>query len=151
MSTHIPQALQDQVRRRALQRCEYCQSAEWLTGLRHEFDHILPRQLGGASTAENLCLACSSCNSHKHARTEAVDAETGETVSLYNPRRQRWPEHFAWSDDGTRIMGLTAIGRATIETLQMNHSAVVTARALWVYTGFHPPQDDYARLESPGP
>jgi hypothetical protein len=139
MAVYIPRALREQVRRRAQQRCEYCQSAEWLVGMRHECDHILPRHMGGSSTAENLCLACSSCNSHKQARIEAVDPETTEIVPLYDPRRHHWQEHFAWRDDGTRITGLTSIGRATVETLQMNHSTVVTARSLWVETGHHPP------------
>jgi 5-methylcytosine-specific restriction endonuclease McrA len=80
MSTYISQSLRDQVRQRAKQRCEYCQSAEWLTGLRHELDHILPRYLGGPTTAENLCLACSNCNSHKHAHIQAADPESGEVV-----------------------------------------------------------------------
>ncbi len=140
MSSHIPHPLREQVRHRAQQRCEYCRSAEWLTGQRHELDHILPRHLGGVTMVENLCLACSSCNSHKHIRTAATDPETGNTVSLFNPRVQRWSDHFAWSEDGTHIVGLTPVGRATIDALDMNHTIVVAARSLWISIGYHPPQ-----------
>jgi len=78
MAAYIPQPLRDRVRRRARQQCEYCHSIEWLTGQRFEFDHILPLQSGGATNAENLCLACASCNSHKQARVEGLDPESGE-------------------------------------------------------------------------
>jgi hypothetical protein len=39
-------------------------------------------------------------------------------VSLFHPRRDAWPEHFAWR--GTLIVGQTAIGRATVQLLAMN-------------------------------
>jgi hypothetical protein len=63
--------------------------------------------------------------------------ETGRTVKLFHPRRQKWPEHFQWSADGARILGLTATGRATIEALQMNNDLIVNLRLLWVVLGLH--------------
>ncbi|HEY3227585.1 MAG TPA: hypothetical protein VGJ87_00105 [Roseiflexaceae bacterium] len=63
-------------------------------------------------------------------------------MPLFNPRAQRWDEHFAWSDDGTQILGLTAIGRATIVALQLNRPLLVSARRRWVLVGWHPPQAD---------
>jgi len=59
-------------------------------------------------------------------------------VSLFHPRQQHWHEHFAWSEDGTQIIGLTSCGRATIEALQLNHSLIVATRTIWVQTGYHP-------------
>ena len=41
----------------------------------------------------------------------AIDPETGETVPLFHPVRQRWGEHFRWSEDGCRILGQTPEGR----------------------------------------
>ena len=38
------------------------------------------------------------------------------------------------------IIGLTAIGRATVETLKMNNEFIVPARRHWVEAGWHPPQ-----------
>ena len=66
---------------------------------------------------------------------------TGETVPLFNPRQQCWAEHFAWSEDGTRVEGLTLVGRVTGLALQMNHAMIVVARRRWVSSGWHPPFD----------
>jgi hypothetical protein len=60
-------------------------------------------------------------------------------VPLFNPRRQSWSEHFVWSDDGTRILGKTPIGRATIVALQLNNLISVVVRRHWVAAGWHPP------------
>jgi hypothetical protein len=38
---------------------------------------------------------------------------------LFHPRRDTSIDHFTW--EGARLIGLTAIGRATIETLRLNH------------------------------
>jgi len=85
-------------------------------------------------------LCCRRCNAHKSNRLEAVDPQTGQLVSLFNPRTQAWSEHFAWSDDGTQIRGLTDCARATIDTLRMNDPLMVQTRALWVAAGWHPPR-----------
>jgi hypothetical protein len=37
---------------------------------------------------------------------------------LFNPRTDIWEEHF--ESDGARILGITAIGRATVSVLGMN-------------------------------
>ncbi len=69
-----------------------------------------------------------------------IDPENGERVSLFNPRRQVWREHFGWSEDGVFIVGRTACGRATVVALQLNHEHLVKARRRWVMVGWHPPQ-----------
>ena len=69
----------------------------------------------------------------------ALDPMTGETVLLFNPRRDRWSEHFAWAEEGDYIVGRTPVGRATILALRMNRPLVVRARRLWVRIGVHPP------------
>ncbi len=137
----VPQHLADRVRERARQRCEYCLTPEWLTGQQWEIDHIVPRARGGATRFDNLCLACAACNGFKLDRTMALDTETGQTITLFNPRTQRWNDHFAWSDDGTNIIGLTSYGRATIAALRLNRSLVVAVRAIWVSMNHHPPRD----------
>lgn len=73
--------------------------------------------------------------------TEAVDPLTGEAVSLFNPRKQKWSEHFAWNSDSTRVEGITAIGRATIVRLRMNNQVIIVARRRWLISGWHPPAD----------
>ena len=79
-----------------------------------DIDHILPEALGGLTVAENLWLACSLCNDYKNDRIAALDPETTEIVLLFHPRQERWADHFAWTDDGATMVGLTATGRATM-------------------------------------
>jgi hypothetical protein len=121
------------------ERCEYCRTSEWVTGIPLEVDHIRPRSQGGETSESNLCRACSTCNTNKGDRTWAVDPTTGQRTSLFNPRQQQWAEHFAWNADGTQIMGLTTCGRATVEALSLNNPRIVRARRLWVTAGWHPP------------
>lgn len=121
------------------ERCEYCHTSEWVTGILLEVDHILPSSQGGEISESNLCRACSTCNTNKGDQTWAVDPTTGQRTPLFNPRQQQWADHFAWSADGAQIMGLTACGRATVEALSMNNPRIVRARRLWVATGWHPP------------
>lgn len=121
------------------ERCEYCRTSEWVTGIALDVDHIRPRARGGTTRKANLCRACSACNTYKSDQTHALDPVTGQRVRLYNPRRQKWSEHFAWSDDGAFLIGRTTPGRATIEALQMNNPRIVRARRLWARFGWHPP------------
>jgi hypothetical protein len=62
-------------------------------------------------------------------------------VSLFNPRQQRWRDHFAWNEDSTTIIGLTACGRATVVALRLNHPLIVAARSIWASVDQHPPKD----------
>jgi hypothetical protein len=74
-------------------------------------------------------------------QTEGFDTESETMVPLFNPRWDDWYEHFSWTPDGLRILGLTPSGRATIEALQMNNAFVLNARQLWVASGWHPPTE----------
>ncbi len=104
-------------------------------------EHIIPLVADGASTEDNLWLACPLCNGHKATQTDHLDSVTGESVPLFNPRQQNWVEHFRWSQDGTEIIGQTACGRATVIALKLNNQHLVRARRRWVAVGWHPPQD----------
>jgi hypothetical protein len=106
-----------------------------------EIDHIIPKARGGTDAEANLWLACRMCNSFKRTQITARDPLSGRHVRLFNPRRQRWARHFAWSEDGTRILGRTACGRATVIALQLNHVMAVMVRREWVAAGWHPPED----------
>src|SRR5262249_53923431 len=57
------------------------------------------------------------------------DPATQAMVPLFNPRRQRWSRHFRWSADGLHRVGVTRVGRATVERLALNHWRQVQARA----------------------
>lgn len=104
-------------------------------------DHIIPVAAGGPTIRDNLWLACRPCNEFKAARTHTEDPETGEAVPLFNPRTQDWHAHFTWNADQTEVVGLTAIGRATVATLQLNRPMLVRARRRWILAGWHPPSE----------
>jgi hypothetical protein len=73
----------------------------------------LPRVQGAGDTLADLAWACSFCNGHKYEKTRARDPETRRVTTLFNPRRQRWSRHFAWSEDFILInlrRALIAIG-----------------------------------------
>lgn len=139
--THISKALRELVGEQARHRCGYCLTQETVIGARMEIDHLVPEALGGVSTVGNLWLACAQCNAHKADRVAAVDPHTERVVRLYDPRRQRWVEHFAWSERSDQILGVTATGRATIAALHLNAAPLVRARRIWVVAGWHPPRD----------
>jgi len=105
---------------RANFRCEYCLSPAGLAPSPFSAEHILPRSLGGKNAEDNLAFSCQGCNGHKYARTKATDPVTGKIVSLFNPRQQNWSQHFSWTEDGTRVEGQSAVGRATVLALQLN-------------------------------
>lgn len=140
--THISAALRSQVRRDSHARCGYCHSPEAFLGMPLDIDHLIPEAAGGPTVRENLWLACSRCNDFKGNRVEGDDPLTGERVSLFQPRAQRWGDHFEWSVDRVHILAKTAVGRATVERLRLNNDFILIARRLWVEAGHWPPKDD---------
>jgi hypothetical protein len=122
--------------------CAYCHTLTAITGARLVIDHIVPEASGGQTVWDNLCVACHSCNEFKGAQVEVQDPRTSLHMPLFHPRRQLWRDHFCWSFDGSSIIGLTPIGRATVVALNLNHPLIVEARRRWVRVGWHPPQDD---------
>jgi hypothetical protein len=138
----LSDTIRQQVRARAKNYCEYCLSHQDYIMGRLQIDHVQPVAKGGSDDIDNLCLACELCNQYKWTKTDAVDPETGETMKIFHPRHQTWSEHFAWNQDGTHIVGLTAVGRATAIALQLNNPLAVVVRRNWVKAGWHPPSVD---------
>lgn len=138
----IPAAVIQRVRAAAQNRCGYCLSPQELVMARLEIEHIIPRAQGGSDSESNLWLACPLCNRHKSSATHAPDPLTGEWTPLFNPRTQQWFEHFCWSDDGIRIIGLTPEGRATVLALHLSDDPdALLVRGYWVMAGWHPPAE----------
>ena len=137
----ISKSLRQQVINEAGYRCEYCRTSSRLIGMPLVMDHILPSSLGGSDERENLAACCYRCNEFKGAKITANDPVTNESVSLFNPRLQRWLDHFQWANGGTHIIGITAIGRGTVLALRLNNEDVVQARAIWISLSWHPPDD----------
>ncbi len=127
------------VETRAKQRCEYCRMHQSLQGATFHIEHILPRSRGGSDDPDNLALACPRCNLQKSDRTEVADPDSNATVPLFNPRRDRWSEHFRW--DNYRILGVTMIGRATVFALDLNHPRRLLIREAEELFDLFPPTD----------
>jgi hypothetical protein len=137
--THISENVKQRVRQRAGNRCEYCLCHQdyvmgWL-----QIDHVIPTVKDGSDDEDNLCLACEFCNQYKWTKTDGVDPQSGQWVPLFDPRRQNWADHFSWSKSGAEIIGLTAIGRATVIALRLNNALAITVRQNWINAGWHPP------------
>ncbi len=134
----IPARLRRLVIERALNRCEYCMLSQTSQEATFHIDHVIPVAAGGPTEADNLALACVSSSLRKAARETARDPVTGQDVSIYHPRGQRWHEHFRW--DGVRLVGTTATGRATVAALALNRALILAIRAEEVAFGRHPPR-----------
>jgi hypothetical protein len=115
----ISASIRAAVRTRAKGCCEYCRIPELGTLFGHEPDHIIAKQHGGKTIMENLALACMQCNRCKGPNIASVDRETNLIVPLFNPRTNRWSDHFR--SDGGRIKPLTDVGRATAALLEFDH------------------------------
>ncbi len=127
------------IRAQAKNRCGYCLAPQKLLSYKLEIEHLYPKGLGGSDEEENLWLACRQCNLIKGTKTHGFDMVTFKRVKLFNPRKQKWSRHFAWSSDKTEILGKTACGRATVSALQLNSDLHKTAREFWKLTGIFPP------------
>jgi len=108
----IPASLRRLVIHRSDNRCEYCGISQVGQVATFHIDHVVPVVADGQTVIDNLALACVSCSLRKGARQEIEDFESGQTVTIFNPRKLVWKKHFCW--DGVRVVGLTSTGRATV-------------------------------------
>jgi 5-methylcytosine-specific restriction endonuclease McrA len=131
--------IQNQVRQRADFLCEYCHTNERWQYVRFTIDHVLPNN---DDSLENLALACFHCNRRKSNKINVLDTEINEIISIFNPRLHIWKEHFEWSEDKIHILPKTAIGRVTIQLLELNRSRILLIREADVAINRHPPTED---------
>jgi hypothetical protein len=121
-------AVRDFVRQRANGQCEYCGLAQDAAPyFVFHVEHIRARQHGGGDELSNSAFACPDCKAKKGPNVASVSALTGNLVELFNPRQHVWQEHFA--NMGAEIIGITEIGRATVQLLDMNEIERVAMRA----------------------
>jgi hypothetical protein len=120
-------ATREFVRQRAAGRCEYCLLRQEQCDLTHHVEHIVAKQHGGSDDASNLALACHRCNLRKGPNLTAIDPLTREVVPLFHPRSSNWSAHFIMESE--RIIGITAVGRATVQLLTMNDARRLELRA----------------------
>lgn len=131
--SYIPDSLRRQVSERALGRCEYCLIHQQDSLYTHEVDHIIPEKHRGATSLDNLCLACLDCNRHKGSDFASFDPDSNEIALLFNPRQHGWTDHFRLEDG--RIVPLTAVGRVTVFVLRLNDEIRIRARRALIEAG----------------
>lgn len=124
------------VQQRAAGICEYCHLPEKYSPLAHQLDHIIAVKHRGPTNESNLAWACYACNKHKSSNISGIDPESGAIVRLFHPRRHKWSAHFKW--DGAELVGRTAIGRTTIEVLEINLPHRVEFRSMLIDEGAFP-------------
>lgn len=133
MNPHYPV-----VAARANHRCEYCHAPELVFNFPFEVEHIIPLCKGGEDTQVNLALACRSCNLRKGTRINGIDLDSNSQVRFFDPRQDRWNEHFQIDTELGVILGTTSIGKVTVNNLEMNSPSQVAARQLWIRLNLFP-------------
>lgn len=135
----IPISLQRIVVERAKGYCEYCQLPAAFSASSFNFEHIIPIIKEGLTILSNLAYSCGGCNAHKKDKIEVPDPLTRQLAPLFNPRNDIWSEHFQWNDDDLHIIGITPVGRATVNRLKVNREGNVNLRRLLMLADLHPP------------
>jgi len=101
-----------------------------------QIDHVRARKHRGKATLDNLTLACLPCNAYKGPNVAGYDPQSDELHRLFNPRVDRWSDHFGWN--GPFLHGKTSIGRATVDVLRINDPERVAHRRMLFEIGVFP-------------
>jgi hypothetical protein len=136
VADEVTEALRAAVAKRANRRCEYCLIDEQDTGFPHQVDHFVSRKHGGPSILENLAFACVLCNRYKGSDLASLDSQTGELSRLFDPRNDRWTDHFHLQD--AIIEPVSTVGRVTIRLLRLNATERTAERQLLQELGRYP-------------
>lgn len=147
MSTsYINAELRRLVLARAAELCEYCLIHEDDTFFGCEVDHIVSEKHGGATDAHNLAFACLFCNRNKGSDIASLVPGTDQLIRFFNPRTDRWSEHFRLGQDGITITPLTPIGEATARVLGFNTAERLMERDLLQRGGRYPSREAWRRI-----
>lgn len=118
---------------RAKGRCEYCQKPSEFVYVSYHVDHIISIRHDGSDELDNLAWSCATCNISKGTSIATYDHETKLLVPFYNPRTQKWDDHFELVN--FLIVGKTPIGRATVDFFYMNTPEQVIIRQFLIISG----------------
>ena len=137
MTIGFPVALRTAVREFAQDCCEYCPLPQSAALHRHEPDHSVPRQHGGATVLGNLALTCMRCNRCKGPNVGSFDPQSGLLTAFFNPRSQMWEDHFRYEKGFHHP--LTPEARVTVRILRMNEPKRVVDRHRLKLAGLYIP------------
>jgi hypothetical protein len=144
MSQYISDELRRQVITRADNLCEYCLLDIEDTYLGGEVDHIISIKHGGATEANNLAYTCQPCNRNKGSDLGSMHWPSGQLVRFFNPRTDRWADHFELS--GAFIKPLTEIGEVTARILGFNSEERLQERQGLIEEGRYPSSAATAKM-----
>ncbi|HEY6328157.1 MAG TPA: HNH endonuclease signature motif containing protein [Blastocatellia bacterium] len=116
--------------------CEYCLIDEGSTFLGCSVDHIVSVKHGGPTEVDNLAYACLFCNRHKGTDLGSLLQETGDLIKFFNPRTDKWPDHFRL--EGAIIQPLTSVGEVTARILKFNDPERILERETLAAAGRFP-------------
>lgn len=144
MRSYISEELHGLVATRAGHLCEYCLIHEDDTFFGCEVDHVISVKHGGPTEADNLAYACVFCNRQKGSDIGSIVEGTGNFVRFFNPRIDRWRDHFQL--EGAVIQPQTDIGEVTARILGFNHSDRLLERQTLMASGRYPTASALARM-----
>lgn len=137
-SSYISAELRRLVVARAESLCEYCLIGEEDTFLSCEVDHVISEKHGGATDAGNLAFACFFCNRFKGSDIGSLVPGTGRFAPFFNPRTDRWAEHFFFNEHDLKIMPVGDVGIVTERILRFNDPERVLERTELYENGSYP-------------
>lgn len=120
MTSYINATLRRLVAIRADYLCEYCLIYENDTFFGCQVDHIISEKHGGQTETDNLAYACAFCNRAKGSDIGSIIPGSGTLIRFFNPRTDRWFEHFALHE--IMIIPVSPIGEVTARILNFNDS-----------------------------
>ena len=144
MRSYIADDLRRTIAERAQSLCEYCLVQEDDTYFGCEVDHIISVKHGGATTIDNLALACFYCNRNKGSDIGSIVWQTNEFVRFFNPRIDDWADHFRLN--GVTIESLDNIGAVTTRILGFNDPERILEREELATLGRYPPAAALVRV-----
>lgn len=145
MTSYVTAELRRVVVGRANGLCEYCLIHEADPWLGCQVDHVISEKHRGQTSAENLAYACVYCNRRKGTDLGSIAESTGNLVRFFNPRVDRWSEHFCI--EGAFIEPLTEIGEVTIQIFDINSVGRLLERQSLIAIGRFPCPEARARLQ----
>lgn len=126
--------------------CEYCLIAEEDMFFGCEIDHVISEKHGGPTQADNLAYACVFCNQAKGSDIGSIHWDSDEFIRFFNPRIDRWAEHFTLL--GSRIESLTKIGAVTARILGFNNNERLFEREVLREINRYPCPEASRRIQS---
>jgi hypothetical protein len=83
-------------------------------------DHIVSEKHNGPTHENNLAYSCLYCNLNKGTDLGSFIRGTQKLVRFFNPRSDRWSDHFELRRADFEIIPLTKIGEVTVRIFAFN-------------------------------